>query len=364
MICPHCLKTVDDGTTFCPHCSAYLGGAPSRADYVFCEGCGARLSEHDRTCPKCGRPAPGILSTDSSSSDLAAGRTASFPRLTQRMIDTSLDARPAAPSAARVLSDSIDPSSTNVLDAGDIERASRPPAPADGSDPYHREPRRFVKPLVTALVLLALAGGGAYFVVEDPFGVMPGLIESFENAASDMYPSRQLPQGSAVDAPVTDPAASQGAAPETDEEVYRFLSSSHKKIVSAFESLDVIIEDYEYGFLASDRAVREEKSASAYGARDLVDSVVEDLEGLELPADSPYAEDVDHLLQLAGWVRTRLDVYCASWDISLSFGAGDAPSGHSDEILAPLRERSQQDQEARDQYFAHVDEWEPVLKSS
>ena len=90
MICPNCLKTVEDGTTFCPHCHAYMGGTTgeSRSDFVFCEGCGARLSIHDRTCPKCGRPAPGILSVKSASSDLAAGRTASFPRLTPDLIDT------------------------------------------------------------------------------------------------------------------------------------------------------------------------------------------------------------------------------------------------------------------------------------
>ena len=75
MICPHCLKTIEDGETFCPHCHGYVG-AVSRDEFVFCEGCGARLSLHDRTCPKCGRPAPGILSTDSASADLAAGKTA------------------------------------------------------------------------------------------------------------------------------------------------------------------------------------------------------------------------------------------------------------------------------------------------
>ncbi|MFR7797256.1 MAG: zinc-ribbon domain-containing protein [Collinsella sp.] len=60
MICPHCLKTIEDGASFCPYCNAYVGpgDGPEHTEFVFCEGCGARLSPHDRTCPKCGRPAP------------------------------------------------------------------------------------------------------------------------------------------------------------------------------------------------------------------------------------------------------------------------------------------------------------------
>ena len=108
MICPHCLKTIEDGASFCPYCNAYVGpgDGPEHTEFVFCEGCGARLSPHDRTCPKCGRPAPGILSEDAAASDLAAGRTAGFPRLTQEQIDTEVPHAPA--SAAAVLSDAAD----------------------------------------------------------------------------------------------------------------------------------------------------------------------------------------------------------------------------------------------------------------
>ena len=107
MICPHCLKTIEDGASFCPYCNAYVGpgDGPEHTEFVFCEGCGARLSPHDRTCPKCGRPAPGILSEDAAASDLAAGRTAGFPRLTQEQIDTEVPHAPA--SAAAVLSLSL-----------------------------------------------------------------------------------------------------------------------------------------------------------------------------------------------------------------------------------------------------------------
>ena len=119
MICPHCLKNIEDGASFCPYCNAYVGpgDGPEHTEFVFCEGCGARLSPHDRTCPKCGRPAPGILSEDAAASDLAAGRTAGFPRLTQEQIDTEVPHAPA--SATEVLSDAADPNETCVLPAFD-----------------------------------------------------------------------------------------------------------------------------------------------------------------------------------------------------------------------------------------------------
>lgn len=362
VICPHCFKTIEDDASFCPHCSTYVGGAGVSVhdEFVFCEGCGARLSAHDRTCPKCGRPAPGILSTKSSSSDLAAGKTASFPRLTQSMIDSDVPSpRPSAPTAAQVLSDSMDPSATNVLRASDIEAAS---ASSDSdADPYHKPKKRYIKPLVYSALAIGLLGGGAYFVIEDPMGVMPGFYQAFEEAARDMYPSRQLPQGSSSGSsgePASKPVEM------TDARVFQVLSSSYNKIVSAYDSLGTIIDDYEYGFIANDKSVRQDKSSSAYAARDALDQVVDEIGQLDLKEDSLYYEDAQHLIQLAGWARTRVDVYCASWDISLSVPEGEKPSSRQSDILAPLRERTQEDSEARDSYYANVVQWEPVEKKS
>ena len=39
MICPHCLKTIEDGASFCPYCNAYVGpgDGPEHTEFVFCE---------------------------------------------------------------------------------------------------------------------------------------------------------------------------------------------------------------------------------------------------------------------------------------------------------------------------------------
>lgn len=208
MICPHCLKTIEDGASFCPYCNAYVGpgDGPEHTEFVFCEGCGARLSPHDRTCPKCGRPAPGILSEDAAASDLAAGRTAGFPRLTREQIDTEVPHAPA--SAAAVLSDAADPNETCVLPAfdkdfgipkvdiptpvslhDDAQKSKRKVHPDE--DAYHKHKRHIPKSLIIIAVLAVVFGGAYWFVTADPMGVMPGFYDQFGQAAQTTFPTRQ-----------------------------------------------------------------------------------------------------------------------------------------------------------------------------
>ena len=212
MICPHCLKTIEDGSSFCPYCNTYVGpgDGPEHTEFVFCEGCGARLSPHDRTCSKCGRPAPGILSEDAAASDLAAGRTAGFPRLTQEQIDTEVPHAPA--SAAAVLSDAADPNETCVLPAFDrdfgipkvdipLPVSLRDDAQSKNQKPkrkvhpdedaYHKHKRRIPKPLIVIALLAAVCGSAYWFVTSDPMGVMPGFYDQFGQAAKTTFPSRQ-----------------------------------------------------------------------------------------------------------------------------------------------------------------------------
>lgn len=382
MICPHCLKTIDDDASFCPFCHGYVGaGSPAGSDFVFCEGCGARLSPQDRVCPKCGRPAPGILSTASASSDLAAGKTASFPRLTKQMIESSArerqaDLRHEALTASQVAVDSVDPFATNVLDASDIEEAMRAvkapvskkaaPAPVEsGADPYHKPEHRGIKRAAIALAAVGIVAGGAYFVYRDPLGLMPELRARVEQSASQMFPSRQRAAGSAsVDVRAVAQAEADRAkstdAVLTEDQAYQRLTAAYKTIVQQHDALGDVIDDYNASYIASDLDERKQAANTAYASRDALDAVISDLQGIKLQDGSAYAQEVQDLVQLAQWVRTRVDVYCSSWDVSLSYTGSDLPSSHESKILAPLRERAEEDAQARDSYFAHVDAYKPA----
>lgn len=349
-------------------------------EFIFCEGCGARLDSSDRVCPKCGRPAPGILSTSSSSSDLAAGRTASFPRLTDKDI-----AEAPSPSAPELISRSLDPMSTGVLSFDELSAAGiEQPSQAEEKtaaerkrekqlhhdaargkssrnglpiDDYSR-PRRFRWVAPVAVLLLAL--GAVWFVTKDPLGVMPGFYDSFSDAAGKMFPSRQLPEGGQGAAAASD---SQPADPApSGQDVFSRLEAIYQRIVEQHEALDGIIADYNTGFESPSLDTRQRCSRSAYDARDALDSCLEELDGLQLSKDSEYAQDAEKLKTLAGLVRTRIDMYCASWDISLSYSGSDRPVNHEREILAPLRDRKEQDAQAASDYYKYVEAWKPVEK--
>ncbi len=371
MICPSCLKTIEDDSTFCPHCHAYVGGSGSGAgEFVFCDGCGARLSVRDRTCPKCGRPAPGILSTQSASADLAAGRTASFPRLSSESVDNEAPKQQA--SVAQVLNDSFDPAVTSVLRASDIEKRARQEAPEPSYvDPYHKE-RRSYKGVIIAFVLVAIIGGAAAFVIKDPLNMMPGLEASFREAAHEMFPSRQVAEqtdDSSADAQAdgtdttTDDSETTKTDPLTDEELYSELSNIYQQIVDygsedQFGECVVAFNSY---CIASSHDDREAAAASAYALRDSVQQTLDDITALSLraPTDTAYSQDIEHMSQLAGWMYGRVDAICKSWDVSLSYQDGEYPNQHQDEILTPMREAGTNDY---DSYKAYIDVWEPEQK--
>lgn len=359
------MKTIDDGETFCPHCHGYVGGT-SASEFVFCEGCGARLSIHDRTCPKCGRPAPGILSTESASSDLAAGKTASFPRLTKNLIQTESDvAEPV--SAARALDDSVDPSDTNVLDRSELERRERKSRKlkqnyeALDEDPYHPHKRSY-KGLIIALVLLAAVAGSAAFVVVDPLNVMPGFYAWFQEAARDTYPSRQVGDDGTQQAAEGEgeaPADGEGSPQLTDEELYIQLSGIYDTIMAynSSEAIGEVIDSFNSWFLASDLSTRQSRSQSAYSLRDAVQGTIDQIDALNPSDTTVYTETIDHMRQLAEWMYGRVNQICESWDVSLAVPEGESVSAHQDEILAPMREAGQSDLENFDTYAY---QWRPL----
>lgn len=372
----------------CPACGADLSvpASSSVSEFIFCEGCGARLNPQDRTCPKCGRPAPGILSQNSAASDLAAGKTASFPRVTSEMIAEAVPA-PTGAGIPDVLAQPFDSEATSVMSLDDIagaQAASGASAPraavrkalpldeveaVEGDDPYGRPRRGRWIALVAMLVLVA---GGVWFVATDPMGVMPGFYESFDRAASDMFPSRQVPQdedAEAADAQESDEGDEDGQEQVSDStvseaEAFQRLSAIYAQIIAFQDEIGPVVDTYNGQYLAKDLATRQTAAQGAYDLRDSIQAILDELDGLELVEDTAYSEDVDHLKQLATWTYNRVDVLCRSWDINLALPDGERPADHQDEILAPLRGVEKVNGKAVDvvQFEENVNAWKPVEK--
>lgn len=378
MICPHCQSAISDDSVVCPACGTPLSSSGTDSEFIFCEGCGARLTPQDRSCPKCGRPAPGILSADSAASDLAAGKTASFRRLTPEDIAASIP-EPKSPAPPSIFGPAIDASATNVLSVDALSAAAgetptqSPRANMDApasEDTYTRKKPRHRAALIAAVAAVVL-GVGAWFVWADPLGVMPGFYEQFSSAAHSAFPTREdAPATAAADDASSDEGGADGPADEEDKELsddvlsdeaaLSKLKTVYQAIVAQHDdALGSIISDYNGAFIDPDLAVRKQASSGAYAARDVLDAQLAELKNMKVASDSAYTDDIQNLTQLAEWVRQRIDIYCASWDISLSY-TDERPAPHKDEILAPLRDRAGEDDEARQNFYAHYREWDPA----
>ena len=239
----------------------------------------------------------------------------------------------------------------------------------EGDDPYGRPRRGRWIALVAMLVLVA---GGAWFVATDPMGVMPGFYESFDRAASDMFPSRQVPQdedAEAADAQESDEGDEDGQEQVSDStvseaEAFQRLSAIYAQIIAFQDEIGPVVDTYNGQYLAKDLATRQTAAQGAYDLRDSIQAILDELDGLELAEDTAYSEDVDHLKQLATWTYNRVDVLCRSWDINLALPDGERPADHQDEILAPLRGVEKVNGKAVDvvQFEENVNAWKPVEK--
>ncbi len=81
-----------------------------------------------------------------------------------------------------------------------------------------------------------------------------------------------------------------------------------------------MVETYNGQYLVKDASQRREASQGAYDLRDSITGVLDDIDALVLSDDTAYAQDVEHMRQLATWTYNRVDVLCRSWDINLALG--------------------------------------------
>ena len=385
--CPKCHMTIEEASTACPHCGAGLSAviaeeSEKRVDLIFCEGCGARLTAHDRTCPKCSRPAPGILSSKTAASDLAAGKTASFPRLTQNQIDVDLPRDTSL--AADIIAEAADPNATSVLPAmdggeggnGSGKPKKKPRKVHADEDAYHKHRRKVPKALIWIVVLALMGGAGYWFITNDPMGVMPGFYDWFGKSAEDMFPSRQKAENASADTSSNNTQAQQeqsetssSVATVSDDQIlegdalYERLLELYNDVIEYNDDSQIgqVISDFNGSYASSTHSVREEASAFAYDLRDRISQTINDIDDVKMADDSEYGEDREHVRKLAQWMYERVDAICASWDVSLAIPDGESVSAHEEEILQPLQDAGST---ALNSFLSNISRYKPTKHSS
>ena len=126
------------------------------------------------------------------------------------------------------------------------------------------------------------------------------------------------------------------------------------------DQIGEVIDSFNNGYLRTPLSTRQELSQSAYALRDQIKKTQDELNNLKVQDDTVYAEDIDHLKQLAQWMFERVHVICQSWYISLSIPDGESLSARQSEILAPI---AQGGNSALNQYDANVSAWKPQQRS-
>lgn len=337
-------------------------------NFVYCEGCGARLSPGDRTCPKCGRPAPGILSTETSASDLAAGKTASFPKISSASAD--INRRTPSSFGGVVPGDVSDPSATSFFPVqGETKHKQSEDKPLrSDEDQYHKHKFPWKRVLISAAVIGCLALGG-YVVTANPNGIMDELFTMVNQSASEMFPSRVGTQTTQSEgSSQKEEETSQEPTPEVadahvvgNDTAYDVLTGYYDTIGDYQDRIGDIVTSFNGGYNNRSLARRQEASADAYALRDEVQQTITELDGLTLSDDTLYSEDLDHLKSLATWMFNRVNVICNAWDVSLSFPDNESMSQHTDEILEPLRSGRGDDLELFEENYSA---WAPTNKGT
>ena len=366
-ICSNCNAELNDDEVVCPVCKTYTGYTTVENNIVFCEGCGARIKPGDRLCPKCGRPAPTILSTQSAAKDLASGNTSNFRAITNEDLELAAKRQ----HLCNLPSPTLDPNATNILtplgdsvspktEAADNVRFTRSMQEQD--ELCHKKKKKRTSRLIAIFVVGFLVGCGIYFVTQDPLGVMPGFWDQLQQQAQEVFPQRDDNPSSQAGAALGTPVDEDRIL--TNDEVFVKLDAIYQRIVGFKESYGEVITLYNGYYIAYDKDKRMESAAPAYALRDLCDTTVEELSTLNLPQDCVYGDDIEHLISLASWMRGMADTMCQSWDISLSFDEGVSLSEHTSEITQPLRDCLDEhgEDQNRLQYNQYLLQWAPTEK--
>ncbi|WP_455136192.1 zinc ribbon domain-containing protein [Thermophilibacter sp.] len=320
LTCPSCGARVDDGALECPRCHAQLDVTRriSLAEASWCPSCGALVAPGAATCPKCGaRVAPErpvrrerkLDLPDISDDEDGTGRTGVMTRI------------------------------ESAIPAADDESGR-----AAVRDRIPR-PRVFA---LAALLAVVVVGGATLLITHpwDPAATrtrasepadtsrsgFPGTVETLSGQDSGSA-SKSDGDGSGAATPLEQIASAHESLGELAERVNRSEDSLRALVSGRVEA------DAAEG-LSDARATSIEVSNLISGASTLSDG------------GGAYAEDLEHLVTLANWLRNRCDALTAAWGEAA--GADDATTV-ADSVTSTLDGAS----DYRALFERNYDDWAP-----
>lgn len=320
LTCPSCGARVDDGALVCPRCHAQLDVTRriSLSEASWCPGCGALVAPGETTCPKCGT--------------LVAPER---PARRERDLDLP-----------DIADDEDDAGRTGVMTR--IESAI-PPADDETGRAAARD--RIPRPRVFALaaLLAVVVVGGATLLITHPWDPTATRTRASEPADTTYsgFPGT-VESLSGQDAGSAD-GSSDDDAPATPLEA---ISDAHERLGELAERVDES-EDALRALVTG--TVDSDAAEGLSGARSVsidVSNLISSASTLS-DGDGAYAEDLEHLVTLANWLRNRCDALTAAW--AEAADADDATSV-ADSVTSTLAGAS----DYRALFERNYDDWAPA----
>lgn len=313
----------------------------------FCTHCGKLLKDDERFCTSCGTPA-----ADDSQASQAHEGAPSTEHVTAS--DAAFDAaattvQPAQPTAAQ-------PQQADVT----VQSAHQPaPAPQPGvgatqqwATPASTAPQQ---PIPTAAPQAGaptapknnnalLIGIIAVLVVVIIALVVFFMIKPFDKGADDT-------KGTTIEKVKIDhdddDVSVKGDPNKLDDDddddddddtigeqnIYDQLSSYYNRLSDLDQQVRDCATTFNTYYLKDDRGSRQSASDTAESLEDQIGDLKDEVEDLDVPADSQNYSSWKDIITLYDDLENRIDVICDAWEISLEYSS---PANHKDEIVEPL----------------------------
>ncbi|WP_455139734.1 zinc ribbon domain-containing protein [Thermophilibacter sp.] len=326
LTCPSCGARVDDGALVCPRCHAQLDVTRriSLSEASWCPGCGALVAPGETTCPKCGtRVAP--------------------ERPARRERDLDLP---------DIADDEDGTGRTGVMTR--IESAI-PPADDDAGRAAARD--RIPRPRVFALaaLLAVVVVGGATLLITHPWDPAATRTRASEPADTTYsgFPGTVETLSGQDAGSGSDDGSTGDDQPATPLEA---ISSAYERLGQLAERVDES-EDALRALVTG--VVESDADEGLSGARSVsidVSNLISSSSTLS-DDDGAYAEELEHLVTLANWLRNRCDALTAAWGEAA--GADDATSV-ADSVSSTLAGAS----DYRALFERNYDDWAPTAEDA
>jgi hypothetical protein len=220
-----------------------------------------------------------------------------------------------------------------------VPAATTPARPAGQPAQSEAAPHRRLDPSVIVSMVagcVIVASLAVVLVVTHPWSPTPATDVAATDASTEDVTTTEAASGAATLSATSAAPAAQSSTAQTSAQVdyYDSLESIYSKLSGYDSRIAACADTFNQSYLSTSMSTRQDASRVAQSLKKDIDDTSVSLQNLAIPSSSPYYADSENLNTLIACLDKRISVICDAWTISLSYAD---PTGHSDEICAPLK---------------------------